>query len=349
LKIVVFGAGAWGTALAVHAAKQHSVALWARSTEDCTTLQNERCNQKYLPGRSFPDSLQIISSMADAVAWSLNDENAVPASAPLWICGTSMAGLRDVAQALAALAALSSSTSAQRPSGFLWLCKGVEQGTNFLAHQVIEDVWPECPAFGALSGPSFADEVAAGLPAALTVATASEPLVQLTTAAFHHTQMRIYGSADLIGVELGGALKNVIAVATGVCDGLNLGLNARAALITRGLAEISRLGAAMGAQPETFMGLAGLGDLVLTCTGNLSRNRRVGLELASGQSLKEVLAKLGHVAEGVACANAAAGLAIRYGVEMPILNAVNAVIGGRLDARAAIAALVSRKPKAEAA
>ncbi len=309
-------------------------------------LQNERCNQKYLPGRSFPDSLQIISSMADAVAWSIKDEAALPTSASLWVCGASMAGLRHVARALAES---SVPASAQRPSGFLWLCKGVEQGTNFLAHQVIEDVWPECPAFGALSGPSFADEVAAGLPAALTVATASEPLVQQTTAAFHHTQMRIYGSADLIGVELGGALKNVIAVATGVCDGLNLGLNARAALITRGLAEISRLGAAMGAQPETFMGLAGLGDLVLTCTGSLSRNRRVGLELAAGHSLQEVLAKLGHVAEGVACANAAAGLAIRYGVEMPILNAVNAVISGRLDARAAIAALVSRKPKAEVA
>jgi glycerol-3-phosphate dehydrogenase (NAD(P)+) len=346
LKIVVFGAGAWGTALAIHAAKQHSVALWARSAQDCTTLDSERCNQKYLPGRSFPDSLQVVSSLAGAIAWSIKDETASPYSAPLWICGTSMAGLRDVARALAES---SVPASAQRPSGFLWLCKGVEQGTNFLAHQVIEDVWPECPAFGALSGPSFADEVAAGLPAALTVATASDPLVQLTTAAFHHTQMRIYGSADLIGVELGGALKNVIAVATGVCDGLNLGLNARAALITRGLAEISRLGAAMGAQPETFMGLAGLGDLVLTCTGNLSRNRRVGLELAAGHSLREVLAKLGHVAEGVACANAAAGLAIRYGVEMPILNAVNAVIGGRLDARAAIAALVSRKPKAEAA
>jgi glycerol-3-phosphate dehydrogenase (NAD(P)+) len=338
LKIVVFGAGAWGTALAIHAAKQHSVALWARHEADCQTLQADRCNSKYLPGRVFPESLKVFASMAQAISWSTEE-----GAASLWICGTSMAGLRSVALDLSGFAAVG------KPSGFLWLCKGIEQDTHYLAHQVVEEVWPNCPALGVLSGPSFADEVAAGLPAALTVATASEGLVTLTTQAFHHTQMRIYGSTDLIGVELGGALKNVIAVATGVCDGLHLGLNARAALITRGLAEISRLGAAMGAQPETFMGLAGLGDLVLTCTGSLSRNRRVGLELAAGHSLDEILAKLGHVAEGVACANAAAGLATRYGIDMPILNAVNAVIAGHLDARAAIAALVSRKPKSEAA
>jgi glycerol-3-phosphate dehydrogenase (NAD(P)+) len=332
LRLVVFGAGAWGTALAIHAAQKFDVGLWARSEQDAKTLGAARVNQKYLPGRAFPEKLTVIASLSEAVAWSYGD------TAPLWVSGTAMAGLREMSRSLATYKA---------PAGFVWLCKGVEQSTGLLAHQIVNEEWPSCPAFGALSGPSFADEVAAGLPAALTMATDSKTLVELATQAFHHTQMRIYGSDDLIGVELGGALKNVIAVATGVCDGLALGLNARAALITRGLAEIARLGAAMGAQPETFMGLAGLGDLVLTCTGNLSRNRKVGLELASGQSLEQVLAKLGHVAEGVVCADAAAQLAKRHNVDMPILNAVNAVIAGHLDARAAIAALVSRKPKAE--
>jgi glycerol-3-phosphate dehydrogenase (NAD(P)+) len=334
LRLVVFGAGAWGTALAIHAATKFEVGLWARNEFDAKTLAHARENQKYLPGRMFPEKLTVFTSLDDAISWSHVD------AAPLWVSGTAMAGLREMSRSLAAF---------KSPAGFIWLCKGVEQATGLLAHQVVNEEWPNCPAFGALSGPSFADEVAAGLPAALTMATDSNALVDLATQAFHHTQMRVYGSDDLIGVELGGALKNVIAVATGVCDGLSLGLNARAALITRGLAEISRLGAAMGAQPETFMGLAGLGDLVLTCTGNLSRNRKVGLELASGQSLKQVLAKLGHVAEGVVCADAAAQLAKRHNVDMPILNAVNAVIAGHLDARAAIAALVSRKPKAEQA
>jgi glycerol-3-phosphate dehydrogenase (NAD(P)+) len=332
LRLVVFGAGAWGTALAIHAAARFEVGLWARNENDAQTLSQTRTNEKYLPGRAFPEKLTVFASLADAIVWSHAD------GSPLWVAGTAMAGLRQMSRSL---------ESYEAPAGFLWLCKGVEQGTGLLAHQVVNEEWSNCAAFGALSGPSFADEVAAGLPAALTVATKSDALVALTTQAFHHTQMRIYGSDDLIGVELGGALKNVIAVATGVCDGLELGLNARAALITRGLAEISRLGAAMGAQPETFMGLAGLGDLVLTCTGNLSRNRKVGLELASGHSLEQVLAKLGHVAEGVVCADAAAQLAKRHSVDMPILNAVNAVIAGHLDARAAIAALVSRKPKAE--
>jgi glycerol-3-phosphate dehydrogenase (NAD(P)+) len=334
LRLIVFGAGAWGTALAIHAAVKFDVGLWARNEQDAKTLAASRVNQKYLPGRAFPERLTVFASLTEAVAWSNGD------ASPLWVSGTAMAGLREMSRLLA---------THKAPAGFVWLCKGVEQATGLLAHQIVNEEWPSCPAFGALSGPSFADEVAAGLPAALTMATDSKVLVELATQAFHHTQMRIYGSDDLIGVELGGALKNVIAVATGVCDGLALGLNARAALITRGLAEISRLGAAMGAQPETFMGLAGLGDLVLTCTGNLSRNRKVGLELASGQSLEQVLAKLGHVAEGVVCADAAAQLAKRHDVDMPILNAVNAVIAGRLDARAAIAALVSRKPKAEQA
>ena len=335
MKLIVFGAGAWGTALAIHAAQKHSVALWARNPQDAARLETDRCNHKYLPNRSFPEPMVIFDDIGDTIEWGGTDA--------LWVSGTSVAGLRD----LATLLSNHTTLNRNKPAGFLWLCKGVEQGSQLLPHEVVGQAWPALRNAGALSGPSFADEVAAGLPCALTVATQSDALIQLATQAFHHTQMRIYGSSDMIGVALGGALKNVIAIATGVCDGLELGLNARAALITRGLAEIARLGSAMGAQPETFMGLAGLGDLVLTCTGNLSRNRKVGLALAQGQSLAQVLASLGHVAEGVACASAAAVLAAERGVEMPILTAVNAVINGQLDARSAIAALVSRKPKAE--
>jgi glycerol-3-phosphate dehydrogenase (NAD(P)+) len=333
LKLLFFGAGAWGTALAIHGAQRFEVGLWARDGTDVASMNALRSNEKYLPNRPFPANLHTFSALADACAWSLDSDSA------LWVSAAPMAGLRDVAATLSQYRA---------PSGFLWLCKGVEQ-TGKLPHEIVEEVWPSCPAYGALSGPSFADEVAAGLPAALTIATLDDTLLALTTRAFHHSQIRIYGSRDLVGVELGGALKNVIAIATGVCDGLDLGLNARAALITRGLAEISRLGAAMGAQPETFMGLTGLGDLVLTCTGGLSRNRKVGLALAQGNNLSQILANLGHVAEGVACANAASDLADKYKVDMPILKAVNGVISGHIDARSAIAALVARKPKAELA
>jgi glycerol-3-phosphate dehydrogenase (NAD(P)+) len=333
LKLLVLGAGAWGTALAIHAAQRFEVGLWARNPEDAALISASHCNEKYLPGRKFPANLTTFSSLSQACTWSHDAKDT------LWVSAAPIAGLREVAAALANLAA---------PSGFIWLCKGVEQ-TGKLAHQIVEDVWPGCPAYGALSGPSFADEVAAGLPAALTIATLNDNLLALTTRAFHHSQIRIYGSQDLIGVELGGALKNVIAIATGVCDGLDLGLNARAALITRGLAEISRLGAAMGAQPETFMGLTGLGDLVLTCTGGLSRNRKVGLALAHGDSLSQILVSLGHVAEGVSCASAASDLAEKYKIDMPILKAVNGIISGHIDARSAIAALVARKPKAELA
>ena len=202
-------------------------------------------------------------------------------------------------------------------------------------------------AVGCLSGPSFAQEVAAGLPVALTAASTDEALSHRMVQAFHHGAMRAYRSADLVGVEIGGALKNIMAVATGTCDGLGLGLNARSALLTRGLAEITRFGMAQGAQAETFLGLAGVGDLVLTCTGDLSRNRRVGLWLAKGQSLADILATLGHVAEGVACCPAVVARAQALGVDLPISRAVLAVIEGRLSPREAVAALLAREPRAE--
>ncbi|HWS76187.1 MAG TPA: NAD(P)H-dependent glycerol-3-phosphate dehydrogenase, partial [Quisquiliibacterium sp.] len=228
----------------------------------------------------------------------------------------------------------------------VWLCKGLERDTGLLPHQVVAAEAPGAPG-GVLSGPSFAQEVAAGLPVALTVASGDERVNELAVAAFHHGAARIYRSDDVVGVEIGGALKNVMAIAAGICDGLALGQNARAALITRGLAEITRFGIALGAQPETFNGLTGLGDLVLTCTGDLSRNRRVGLALAAGKSLAQMLAELGHVAEGVACADVVHRRAHELGVDVPIVSAVQAVLEGRLEARKAVLSLLSREPKRE--
>jgi glycerol-3-phosphate dehydrogenase (NAD(P)+) len=224
----------------------------------------------------------------------------------------------------------------------VWLCKGFEQGSGLLPHQLVEQ--ERC---GALSGPSFADEVARGLPCALTLAARDGEFARSCAALLHGGRMRVYYSTDLVGVEIGGAVKNVMAIAAGICDGLGLGHNARAALITRGLAEIARLGAAMGGQAETIFGLTGAGDLILTATGDLSRNRRVGLELAGGRSLADILAGLGHVAEGVSSAKEVARIAAARGVDMPVTDAVNAVLEGKLAPAKAVELLLSRDPKKE--
>jgi glycerol-3-phosphate dehydrogenase (NAD(P)+) len=247
---------------------------------------------------------------------------------------TPVAGLRPLAQQLSA-----------QPihAPVLWLCKGLEATSGCLPHEVLGEEWPQVHA-GALSGPSFAQEVAAGLPVALTVASAYEAVAQAAVQAFHHGSARIYSTTDLIGVEVGGALKNVMAIATGISDGLGLGMNARAALLTRGLAEISRYGAALGARAETFIGLAGVGDLVLTCTGDLSRNRTVGLRLAKGETLPDILTSLGHVAEGVACCRAVCDRAQQLGVELPITQAVADVLFEGRAPRQAVAARTRRPP-----
>jgi glycerol-3-phosphate dehydrogenase (NAD(P)+) len=229
----------------------------------------------------------------------------------------------------------------------VWLCKGFEEGTGALPHQIAAGALGDRARYGALSGPSFAEEVARGLPCALTLASRDAAFAREAAALLHGGRMRVYYSSDLVGVEIGGAVKNVMAIAAGISDGLGLGLNARAALITRGLAEIARLGIALGGQPETFMGLAGAGDLILTATGELSRNRRVGLELARGRSLKEVVASLGHVAEGVHSAREAARLAASRGVEMPVTDAVSAVLEARLAPAAAVERLLARESKME--
>jgi glycerol-3-phosphate dehydrogenase (NAD(P)+) len=230
----------------------------------------------------------------------------------------------------------------------VWLCKGFEESTRLLPHQIVRDVLGKNIPMGALSGPSFAQEVARGLPCALTIASDSAALRDCVVKAVHGRNIRVYSTDDLVGVEVGGAVKNILAIATGVVDGMGLGLNARAALITRGLAEITRLGIDLGGHLETFLGLAGAGDLILTCTGDLSRNRRVGLGLAQGKKLDAIVAELGHVAEGVRCAQAVRALAQERGVDMPIANAVAAVLFDGDSPREMVARLLSRDPKGEA-
>ncbi|HEY0877609.1 MAG TPA: NAD(P)H-dependent glycerol-3-phosphate dehydrogenase [Zeimonas sp.] len=336
MRIAIFGAGAWGTALALHAALRHDVRLWARDPALAAAILRDRCNERYLPGFALDARIGADADLDATCRWLDEGE------ASLAVVATPVAGLRATLAALDARLAASGACA-----GVVWLCKGLEADSGLLPHAVAAQALAAVPG-GVLSGPSFAQEVAAGLPVALTVASHDEALQAAAVQALHHGAARIYRSDDVVGVELGGALKNVMAIAAGICDGLALGQNARAALITRGLAEIARLGVALGARPETFMGLTGLGDLVLTCTGDLSRNRRVGLALAGGDPLEAIVARLGHVAEGVACAAAAHALAQRKDVEMPIVAAVNAVLHGGLDPRAAVVALLAREPKAEA-
>ncbi|HWP18077.1 MAG TPA: NAD(P)H-dependent glycerol-3-phosphate dehydrogenase [Burkholderiaceae bacterium] len=325
MNISVLGAGAWGTALALHTAARHPTLLWARDAAQAAAMRAERRNAKYLPEVPLPASLRITSDFAEAVAHARQG---------LMVIATPMAALRGMLQAVPADARV------------WWLCKGFERGSGLLGHEVAREV---CPAarVGVLSGPSFALEVARGQPTALVAASIDGELQESAVEAFHGPALRVYTSADPIGVEVGGAVKNVLAIATGLADGMSLGLNARAALITRGLAETSRLGVALGARTETFMGLSGLGDLVLTATGDLSRNRQVGLRLARGQSLSDVLQELGHVAEGVYSAATVLQRARSLGVEMPITAAVVEVVEGRLAPPRALERLMSRDARSE--
>lgn len=314
-------------------AHHHDVLLWARSGALTAELAARRENTRYLPGCPLPAQLRYSDDLE--AAWTH-----AAAHDGLYVAAVPVAGLRPLCEAFGA-----------RLAGhrLVWLCKGFEADTGLLPHQVVADVLGErVPDAGVLSGPSFALEVAQGRPAALTVASTSAALCDAAVRACHHGALRIYSTDDLIGVEVGGAVKNVLAIATGIGDGLGLGLNARAALVTRGLAEMTRLGIALGGRVETFMGLAGMGDLILTATGNLSRNRTVGLQLADGRTLDEVLAALGHVAEGVRCAATVRELAHRHGVPMPITEAVCEVLFEGLAPRDAVEALLRRDARAEA-
>jgi len=333
MRIAVFGAGAWGTALAIHAARRHPVLLWTRDPAQAEAIRLNRRNERYLPDAPLPDGIEATADIDHACRWLGDGPGA------LAVLATSVAGMRPVLGAL-------SGRLGPGIAGLVWLCKGIERETGSLPHRVAAEALPG-HGHAVLSGPSFAQEVASGLPVALTVASRGEFLRRSVQQAFHHDAARIYGSDDVIGVELGGALKNVMAIAAGACDGLALGQNARAALITRGLAETARLGVALGARAGTFTGLTGLGDLVLTCTGDLSRNRRVGLALAQGRPLAEIVTQLGHVAEGVPCAAAALTLAARHRVELPIVAAVQSVLDGLRSPADAVRELLSREPRNE--
>jgi glycerol-3-phosphate dehydrogenase (NAD(P)+) len=317
MKLALLGAGAWGTALAVQAAPRHAVLLWARDAAHARAIDAARENIRYLPGVALPSSLTVTADRDAALRH---------AAGGLIVIATPMAGLREQ------LAALPEGASV------LWLSKGFEAGSGALGHEIAAQLRADAPA-GVLSGPSFAEEVARGQPTAALRDAAAE--------AFHADALRVYTSADAVGVEVGGAVKNVMAIATGIADGMALGLNARAALITRGLAEMTRLGVALGARADTFMGLSGLGDLVLTATGDLSRNRKVGLRLAQGLPLAQVLAELGHVAEGVYSAPVVRSRAQALGIEMPITGAVVAVLQGQVQPVEALRQLMGREARSE--
>lgn len=334
MKIIVLGAGAWGTAMAVSAAARHQVSLWSRSEAQARALQDAHENRRYLPGIAIPALVQLRADPMQALA-------AAAAQHDLVIIASPMAGLRAMLQVLHGHA-----------GPVAWLCKGFESATTgpggLLGHEIQAEVAPALQA-GALSGPSFALEVARGQPTALVAASPQAAVRATLVEAFHGSTVRVYANDDLPGVEVGGAVKNVLAIATGLCDGLDLGLNARAALITRGLAEMTRLGLALGARAETFMGLSGLGDLVLTATGDLSRNRQVGLLLAQGRALQQAVDSLGHVAEGVYSAATVVRRAAHLGVDMPIAACVLALLEGRLQPREAVAALMGREATSERA
>jgi len=327
MRIAVLGSGAWGTALAISFAARHEVTLWARDEAQATMMRETRRNQRYLPDTQLPNNLAVTSELSEA----LHDVELIIAAVPV-------SGLRPVMLQIASLS---------KPVGVIWLCKGIETITSLLPHQIVSETLPAAFPRGALTGPSFAQEVARGLPTALTLASNDAEFAQRTAKALHHSRLRIYSSTDVVGVEIGGAIKNVLAIAAGICDGMQMGLNARAALLTRGLAEMSRLGLQMGGRAETLGGLSGVGDLILTCTGDLSRNRQVGMLLAQRHSLSTILGELGHVAEGVYTAREVQRIAQQQGVEMPICQAVYRVLYENLAADKAVEALLSRQPGEE--
>jgi glycerol-3-phosphate dehydrogenase (NAD(P)+) len=325
VNVTILGAGAWGTALAVQAASRHTMMLWARDAAHVGAMAAAHENTRYLPGATLPASLTISADLHTALRH---------AEGGLVVIATPMSGLREMLAVV------------PNKARVLWLCKGFEAGSGLLGHEIARELRPRS-ACGVLSGPSFAEEVAREQPTALVAASTNVALRDAAAEVFHSDVLRIYTSSDPVGVEVGGAVKNVMAIATGLGDGLQAGLNARAALITRGLAEMTRLGVALGARAQTFMGLSGLGDLVLTATGDLSRNRKVGMRLAQGVPLAQVLSELGHVAEGVYSAPVVLRRARSLGIEMPITESVVAVLEGRLRATEAMQLLMAREARSE--
>lgn len=327
MNIAILGAGAWGTALAAALSRSNAVSLWCRDPEQARAMRADGENKRYLPGIKLGDVIRVVDDLEDALK-----------SAQLALFAVPTGGLRDALRSVGQLTG---------DRGCVWACKGFEKGSGKLPHEVVAEELPDPTRCAALSGPSFAADVAMGLPTAVTLASRDEDFSVTAARQLHTGRFRVYSSTDLIGVEIGGAVKNVIAIAAGICDGMQLGHSARAALITRGLAEMTRLGLQMGGRVETFMGLSGLGDLALTCTGDLSRNRRVGLALASGNNLSTVLADLGHVAEGVHTAEEVLRMAAARGVDMPITQSVANVLNGSMSPGDAVEGLLQRDPKAE--
>lgn len=340
VRVSVLGAGSWGTALAVLASAQADTLIWARDPQAARQIDQDHVNPRYLPGVELPVALRATANFQAAI-----DHVCQPDGAGLIILGVPVAGLADTcARVSAALPA-----DRRAPLSIVWTCKGFQHDTGQLPHEIAQHALLTQPGIGlgVLSGPSFAQEVAQGLPVALTLATLDTAVQEAVVAALHGTNARIYTSTDIVGVEVGGALKNIVAIACGIADGLGLGTNARAALITRGLAEIQRLGLALGGQAETFAGLTGLGDLVLTATGDLSRNRQVGLAIGRGQTPEQILAG-GMTAEGVRCARAALTLGEKHMVDLPITEAVCQVLFDGLAPQVAATRLLNRESRAEA-
>ena len=326
-KIAVLGAGAWGTALAMHISQTHQVSLWARNSGHVSGMRKSRANPLYLGDFPFSNNLQV----EDDLSVALNDADLILSVVPT-------AGFRQILKDINAL-------NATQP--IVWAHKGLEPETAKLPFEVAAEELGDTRFWGALSGPSFAAELVRGLPTAVTLAANHADFAQHAAGLIHGGNLRVYNSADVIGVSVGGAVKNVMAIAAGISDGMGFGNNARAAMITRGLAEITRFGLALGAKAETFMGLAGAGDLILTCTGQYSRNREVGLQLASGKGLDEVLAGLGHVAEGVNTAREVIRRADSMGVDMPITYEVNQALTHGKSAKQAVVDLLNRAQKAD--
>jgi len=328
-KIAVLGAGSWGTALALQLDRSGSHSfLWDRDTENLEQIRATRFNHRYLPGIDIPESIVVESDILDAVKASDHVLVVTPSHAFASIMKT----IREVLVP---------------GQGVAWACKGFEPGSGRLLHQVAMELLPASTPLAIVTGPSFAKEVAMNLPTALTVAGPDSGFTREMAGALHGERFRAYTSDDMIGAELGGAVKNVMAVATGICDGMQLGDNARAALITRGLAEMMRLGAALNARPETLMGLAGAGDLILTCTGDLSRNRRLGLKLGKGKTLEQALEEIGQVVEGVNSAAEVQRLALQHKINMPITEQVNGIIHQGWNPAEGVARLMAREQKAE--
>lgn len=327
--IAVLGAGSWGTALSSLMARNgHRVVLWGRDAESIGAIDQRHENPRYLPGIALPESLRASTDLAASVAgtdWVLV---VVPSHA-----------FTETVRALKPLL--------PQGAGVAWATKGFEPGSGRFLHEVAADLLGDTVPLAVVTGPSFAKEVTLGLPTAVTVHGADAAFTQQVAEALHRTTFRAYTGEDMVGAELGGAMKNVLAVATGVSDGMQLGLNARAGLITRGLNEMLRLAAAIGARPETLMGLAGLGDLVLTSTGDLSRNRRLGLALGRGQPLEAAIREIGQVVESVQTANEVMRLAERHGIELPISAGVQAVLHGQITPTEGLQQLLAREQKPE--